>query len=79
MESTRKHDIGSIRQRIEARREAASLGAALSLFNGKTPYGYSRPKGRKEPRSDVGPQHHCFRNASMSDVFCALPAELPSQ
>lgn len=47
MESTRKHDIGSIRQRIEARREAASLGAALSLFNGKTPYGFAKPKGRR--------------------------------
>jgi len=48
MESTRKHDLGSIRQRIEARREAASLGAALSIFNGKTPYGYAPKKRRRD-------------------------------
>lgn len=41
---TRRHDIGSIRQRIDARREAASLGAALTFFNGKTPYGYRKRK-----------------------------------
>ncbi len=41
---TRKHDIGSVRQRIEARQEAASAGRALSRFNGKTPYGESRKK-----------------------------------
>jgi hypothetical protein len=45
MEMTRKHDLGSLRQRIEARREAASLGAALTLFNGKTPYGYTKKRG----------------------------------
>jgi hypothetical protein len=42
--ATRRHDIGSIRQRVEARREAASLGAALTVFNGKTPYGFSKKK-----------------------------------
>jgi hypothetical protein len=41
---TRRHDIGSIRQRVEARREAASLGAALTVFNGKRPYGFSKKK-----------------------------------
>lgn len=44
--TTRRHDIGSIRQRIEARREAASLGSALTFTNGKTPYGYTRKKRR---------------------------------
>lgn len=42
--ATRKHDIGSIRQRIEARREVASLVERITLFNGKTPYGYSKKK-----------------------------------
>lgn len=42
--ATRKHDLGSIRQRIEARREVASLVERLTLFNGKTPYGYARKK-----------------------------------
>jgi hypothetical protein len=42
---TREHDIGSVRQRIGARAEAASLGRALALFNGKRPYGYSKKKG----------------------------------
>ena len=46
MEKTRQHDIGSIRQRIDARQEAASLGRALARFNGKTPYGDSRKKPR---------------------------------
>jgi hypothetical protein len=41
---TRNHDLGSIRQRIEARAEAASLGRALSRFNGKTPYGDTKKK-----------------------------------
>ena len=41
---TRAHDMGSIRQRIEARREMASLGERLSILNGKTPYGYSKKK-----------------------------------
>lgn len=36
---TREHDIGSIRQRIEARREADSLRRVLARFNGKTPHG----------------------------------------
>lgn len=47
MEKTRQHDIGSIRQRIDARREAASLGRALARFNGKTPYGDSKKKPRQ--------------------------------
>ena len=44
IEKTRQHDIGSIRQRIEARAEAASLGRALSRFNGRTPHGEWKPK-----------------------------------
>lgn len=47
IEKTRQHDIGSIRQRIEARAEAASVGRALTRFNGGTPYGEWRPKPRK--------------------------------
>jgi hypothetical protein len=47
MEKTRQHDIGSIRQRVDARREAASLGRALTRFNGKTPYGDSKKKPRQ--------------------------------
>jgi hypothetical protein len=47
IEKTRQHDIGSIRQRIEARAEAASLGRALTRFNGRTPYGEWKPKPRK--------------------------------
>jgi hypothetical protein len=47
IEKTRQHDIGSIRQRIEARAEAASLGRALSRFNGRTPHGDWKPKDRK--------------------------------
>lgn len=46
--ATRKHDIGSIRQRIEARREVASLVERLTLFNGKTPYGYAKKKRNSE-------------------------------
>ena len=45
IEKTRAHDIGSIRQRVEARGEAASLGRALTRFNGRTPYG-----DRRKPR-----------------------------
>lgn len=41
---TRQHDLGSIQQRIEARREVASLVERLTLFNGGTPYGYRRKK-----------------------------------
>lgn len=41
---TREHDIGSIRQRIEARREADSLRRVLARFNGKTPHGDSKKK-----------------------------------
>lgn len=41
---TRDRDIGSIRQRVDCRREAAGLGAALKFFNGRTPYGYKRKK-----------------------------------
>jgi hypothetical protein len=47
IEKTRQHDIGSIRQRIESRAEAASLGRALSRFNGRTPHGEWKPKDRK--------------------------------
>lgn len=47
IEKTRQHDLGSIRQRIECRAEAASLGRALTRFNGRTPWGDSKPKGRK--------------------------------
>jgi hypothetical protein len=47
IEKTRQHDIGSIRQRIEARSEAASLGRALSRFNGRTPHGAWKPKNRR--------------------------------
>jgi hypothetical protein len=46
--ATRKHDLGSIRQRIEARREVASLVERLTLFNGKTPYGYAKKKRNTE-------------------------------
>jgi hypothetical protein len=41
---TRNRDIGSVRQRIDCRREAAGLGAALKFFNGRTPYGYKKKK-----------------------------------
>lgn len=44
---TRQHDLGSVRQRIQARSEAASCGRALSRFNGKTPYGEWKPKKRR--------------------------------
>lgn len=47
IDKTRQHDLGSVRQRIEARAEAASLGRALSRFNGRTPHGEWKPKGRK--------------------------------
>lgn len=47
IEKTRQHDIGSVRQRIECRAEAASLGRALSRFNGRTPWGDWKPKPRK--------------------------------
>jgi hypothetical protein len=47
IEKTRQHDIGSIRQRIESRAEAASLGRALSRFNGRTPHGDWKPKGSR--------------------------------
>lgn len=46
MEKTRQHDIGSERQRVDCRREAASLGRALTRFNGKTPYGDTKKKSR---------------------------------
>lgn len=39
IEITRKHDVGSIRQRIETRREADSLRRVLARFNGKQPHG----------------------------------------
>lgn len=41
---TRNRDIGSIRQRVDCRREAAGLGAALKFSNGRTPYGYKKKK-----------------------------------
>ena len=47
IEKTRHHDIGSIRQRIECRAEAASVGRALTRFNGRTPWGDWKPKKRK--------------------------------
>jgi hypothetical protein len=43
---TKQHDIGSTNQRIETRREAHALGQKLSLFNNKTPYGFSKKKRR---------------------------------
>lgn len=46
MEKTRQHDIGSERQRVDCRREAASLGRALTRFNGKVPYGDTKKKPR---------------------------------
>lgn len=46
IEVTRNHDIGSVRQRIEARQEAASLGRVLTRFNNRTPYG-EKPKKRR--------------------------------
>ena len=48
IQATRKHDLGSIRQRIEARREVASLVERLTLFNGRTPYGYAKKKRNTE-------------------------------
>lgn len=47
IEKTRQHDIGPVRQRVDARREAASLGRALTRFNGRTPYGDTRKKPRQ--------------------------------
>lgn len=44
IEKTRQHDLGSIRQRIESRAEAASVGRALTRFNGRVPYGEWKPK-----------------------------------
>ncbi len=41
---TRDHDRGSINQRIECRREIGSLVERLTLFNNKTPYGYTKKK-----------------------------------
>src|SRR4029077_6275801 len=46
IEKTRDHDIGSIRQRIEARREAHSLSRTLARFNGKSPRGDWKRKKR---------------------------------
>lgn len=45
--STRKRDLGSIRQRIECRREAASLSKQLALMQGKTPRGIWKPKAKR--------------------------------
>jgi hypothetical protein len=44
IELTRGHKIGAIRQRIETRREIASLVERLAIFNGRTPYGYRKKK-----------------------------------
>lgn len=44
IELTRGHGIGTIRQRIETRREIGSLVERLTIFNGKTPYGYRKKK-----------------------------------
>lgn len=44
MDLTKKHDLGSIQQRMHARHVAATLGRALMRFNGKTPYGEYRRK-----------------------------------
>ncbi len=44
IELTRGHKIGSVRQRIETRREIASLVERLAIFNGRTPYGYRKKK-----------------------------------
>lgn len=45
--ASRRHSIGPVRQRIEARREAASLGSALSLLNGKRPFNFSKKRPPK--------------------------------
>lgn len=39
---TKRHDMGTIQQRIETRREIASLIERLAVFNGKTPYGFRK-------------------------------------
>ena len=44
IEISRQHDLGSIRQRIIARQEMASLGRMLSILNNKTPHGVYRRK-----------------------------------
>lgn len=44
IELTRGHKIGGVRQRIETRREIASLVERLTIFNGRTPYGYRKKK-----------------------------------
>ena len=44
IELTRRHKIGGVRQRIETRREIASLVERLTLLNGRTPYGYRKKK-----------------------------------
>lgn len=49
IEKTRNHDLGSIRQRIECRAEAASVGRALTRFNGRTPWGDWKPKKHAYP------------------------------
>jgi hypothetical protein len=41
---TREHDLGSIRQRVLARREGQSLSRVLARFNGKCPRGDWKPK-----------------------------------
>lgn len=44
IETTKKHDLGSINQRIHSRHVAGVLGRALTRFNGGTPYGEYRKK-----------------------------------
>lgn len=44
IELTRGHKLGSVRQRIETRREIASLVERLAIFNNRTPYGYRKKK-----------------------------------
>jgi len=48
IQMTRQHDLGSIRQRVQARREGQSLSRVLARFNGKCPRGDWKPK-KKQP------------------------------
>lgn len=44
IELTKKHDLGTINQRLQSHHVAKVLGRALTRFNGKTPYGEYRKK-----------------------------------